>query len=88
MAFRYISTTVYISSPSANPRNHLKWFYSLFISKELFIYQFFQACAVGTDVAILAPNFDRVQIIPGQETENGEIASSVSCCTDTGKVSS
>ena len=38
-------------------------------------------------MAILAPNFDRVQIIPGQETENGEIASSVSCCIDTGKVS-
>ncbi|KAE9556016.1 hypothetical protein FO519_000762 [Halicephalobus sp. NKZ332] len=46
----------------------------------------FIACAVGTDVAILAPNFDRVQIIPGKETENGEIASSVSCCLDTGKI--
>uniref|UniRef100_A0AC34PUG3 RAVE complex protein Rav1 C-terminal domain-containing protein n=1 Tax=Panagrolaimus sp. JU765 TaxID=591449 RepID=A0AC34PUG3_9BILA len=37
----------------------------------------FTACAVGTDIAILAPNFDRVQIIPGNETDDGDVASSI-----------
>jgi hypothetical protein len=46
----------------------------------------FIACAVGADVAILAPNFDRVQIIPGNELDHGEIVSAVTCCGDSGKV--
>uniref|UniRef100_A0A914YLS6 RAVE complex protein Rav1 C-terminal domain-containing protein n=1 Tax=Panagrolaimus superbus TaxID=310955 RepID=A0A914YLS6_9BILA len=33
-----------------------------------------------------SPNFDRVQIIPGNETDHGEIVSAVTCCGDSGKI--
>uniref|UniRef100_A0A7E4VLC2 WD_REPEATS_REGION domain-containing protein n=1 Tax=Panagrellus redivivus TaxID=6233 RepID=A0A7E4VLC2_PANRE len=37
----------------------------------------FIACAVGTDVVILAPNFQRVQIIPGNDVGQENVVSAV-----------
>lgn len=44
----------------------------------------FIACAIGTDVVILAPNFERIQVVAGHN--HGEIVKSVNCCADSGKV--
>ncbi|GMR60970.1 hypothetical protein PMAYCL1PPCAC_31165, partial [Pristionchus mayeri] len=49
----------------------------------------FTACAVGSDLVILASNFDRVQVIPApQSTSDGDyrLVTSVSCCNDSGKI--
>uniref|UniRef100_A0A8R1INH1 Uncharacterized protein n=1 Tax=Caenorhabditis japonica TaxID=281687 RepID=A0A8R1INH1_CAEJA len=43
----------------------------------------FTACAVGSDVVILDSDFNRVQIVPGN---NRLLVSSLSCCQETGKV--
>ncbi|KAK0411859.1 hypothetical protein QR680_005883 [Steinernema hermaphroditum] len=46
----------------------------------------FTACAVGTDVVILASNFERVQVIPGGLREDETVVTSVNCCSDSGKI--
>ncbi|CAD6187487.1 unnamed protein product [Caenorhabditis auriculariae] len=45
----------------------------------------FTACAVGSDVVILGPDFNRVQVVP-ECSHNQQLVSSVSCCQDTGKI--
>ncbi|KAI1708911.1 dmX-like protein 1 [Ditylenchus destructor] len=47
----------------------------------------FIACAVGSDVVILASDFQRIQVIPGSAYKREEIVSSINCCADSGKVS-
>ncbi|TKR87267.1 hypothetical protein L596_011689 [Steinernema carpocapsae] len=46
----------------------------------------FTACAVGTDVVILASNFERVQVIPGGLRDDETVVTSVNCCSDSGKI--
>ena len=46
---------------------------------------FLQAYAAGCDIAILASDFQRVQVIPGVTHGNIKV-SCVDCSTDTGKV--
>ncbi|KAI1722626.1 dmX-like protein 1 [Ditylenchus destructor] len=47
----------------------------------------FIACAVGSDVVILASDFQRIQVVPGSAYKREEIVSSINCCADSGKVS-
>ncbi|PAV73993.1 hypothetical protein WR25_00480 [Diploscapter pachys] len=46
----------------------------------------FIACAVGSDVVILGADFSRVQIIPGNSNHVQQLVTSVSCCSDSGKI--
>lgn len=44
----------------------------------------FIACAIGTDVVILASNFERIQVVVSNNFD--EVVKSVNCCSDSGKV--
>jgi hypothetical protein len=45
-----------------------------------------KACAVGTDVVVLANSLERVQVIPINSGDTEEVVNSLSCCADTGKI--